>query len=742
MAGPKMGPTVAADVDPATADVAVGGYVCSSASITFDADRPVTTLKVRNSGDRPIQVGSHFHFFEVNRALEFDRPAAFGLHLNIPSSTATRFEPGDEREVQLVPYGGKRAVYGFNNLVDGPTAGKDAATRKSKAVALAAQRGFRSSPRRREQTTLNLRHSPSDFLRQGLLMATISRQEYVGLFGPTTGDRIRLGDTGLFVEIERDLRGGYGDEIVFGGGKSMREGMGMDNQVTRAAGAPDLVITNVTIIDAVLGVVKADVGIKDGRICAIGKAGNPQTMDRITPGLEIGLATDAISGSHLILTAAGIDTHIHFISPQQAQAALSNGTTTLIGGGTGPSDGSNATTVTSGPGNIEMMLRAFEGWPVNVGILGKGHGHGKAALVEQIEAGAVGVKCHEDWGTSPAVLRSALTVADEMDIQVCIHTDTLNESGFVDDSIAAFEGRAVHSFHTEGSGGGHAPDIIKISGLPNVLPSSTNPTLPYGINSQAELYDMIMVCHHLSPDIPSDVAFTESRIRAETIAAENVLQDLGVISMFSSDSQAMGRIGECWLRCIQTADAMKTGRGKLPEDAPGNDNFRVLRYVAKITINPAITHGIADVLGSVEVGKIADLVLWEPAFFGAKPKLVIKNGFISWAVMGDPNASLPTPQPTYYRPMFGAYGDALSATCVTFVSGAAHAAGIKERLGLKRQVLPVRNVRKIGKRDMVRNSGTPQIEVNPETFAVTVDGVHATVPPLKTISLNQKYFFS
>jgi urease subunit alpha len=573
-------------------------------------------------------------------------------------------------------------------------------------------------------------------------MATISRKEYVGLFGPTTGDRIRLGDTGLFVEIERDLRGGYGDEIVFGGGKSMREGMGIDNQVTRAAGAPDLVITNVTVIDAVLGIVKADVGIRDGRICAIGKAGNPQTMDRVTPGLEVGLATDAISGSHLILTAGGIDTHIHFISPQQAEAALSNGTTTLIGGGTGPSDGSNATTVTSGPGNISMMLRAFENWPINIGILGKGHGHGKAALVEQIEAGAVGVKCHEDWGTTPAVLRSALTVADEMDIQVCIHTDTLNESGFVDDSIEAFEGRAVHSFHTEGSGGGHAPDIIKISGLPNVLPSSTNPTLPYGINSQAELYDMIMVCHHLSPDIPSDVAFTESRIRAETIAAENVLQDMGVISMFSSDSQAMGRIGECWLRCIQTADAMKTGRGKLPEDAPGNDNFRVRRYVAKITINPAITHGIADVLGSVEVGKIADLVLWEPAFFGAKPKIVIKNGFISWAVMGDPNASLPTPQPTYYRPMFGAYGDALVANCITFVSGAAHAAGVKERLGLRRQVMPVRNTRKIGKRDMVCNAATPKIEVSPETFAVTVDGKHATVPPLKTVSLNQKYFFS
>jgi urease subunit alpha len=573
-------------------------------------------------------------------------------------------------------------------------------------------------------------------------MATISRNEYVGLYGPAVGDRIRLGDTGLFVEIERDLRGGFGDEVVFGGGKSLREGMGMDNRLTRAAGAPDLVITNVTIVDAVLGVVKADVGIKDGRICGIGKAGNPQTMDRVTPGLEFGVGTDAISGAHLILTAAGIDTHIHFISPQQAYAALSNGTTTLIGGGTGPSDGSNATTVTPGPHNIAMMLRACEGLPVNVGLLGKGHGHGKETLVEQIEAGAAGLKCHEDWGTTPSVLRSALSIADEMDVQVCIHTDTLNEAGFVEDTIAAFEGRAVHSFHTEGSGGGHAPDIIKVAALPNVLPSSTNPTLPYGVNAQAELYDMIMVCHHLSPDIPSDVAFAESRIRAETIAAENVLQDLGVISMFSSDSQAMGRIGECWLRAIQTADAMKSGRGKLAEDAPGNDNFRVLRYVAKITINPAITHGIAHVLGSVEVGKVADLVLWEPAFFGAKPKLVIKNGFISWGLMGDPNASLPTPQPVYYRPMFGAFGDALPATCTTFVSGAAHAAGIGERLGLRRQVIPVRNTRKIGKRDMVRNSGTPQIEVNPETFAVTVDGKHATVAPAKTIALNQKYFFS
>src|SRR6478609_1061014 len=573
-------------------------------------------------------------------------------------------------------------------------------------------------------------------------MATISRSEYVNLFGPTVGDRIRLGDTGLFVEIERDLRGRYGDEIVFGGGKSLREGMGMDNRLTYAGGPPDLVITNVTIIDAVQGVVKADVGVKNGLICGIGKSGNPQTMDGVTPGLELGLATDAISGSHLILTAAGIDTHIHFISPQQAEAALSNGTTTLIGGGTGPSDGSNATTVTPGPGNIEMMLKSFEGWPVNAGILGKGHGHGKAALVEQIEAGAVGFKCHEDWGTTPAVLRSALTVADDMDVQVCIHTDTLNESGFVEDSIEAFEGRTVHSFHTEGSGGGHAPDIIRISALPNVLPSSTNPTLPYGINSQAELYDMIMVCHHLSPDIPSDVAFTESRIRAETIAAENVLQDLGVISMFSSDSQAMGRIGECWLRAIQTADAMKTGRGKLPEDAPGNDNFRVLRYVAKITINPAIAHGISKVLGSVEVGKMADLVLWEPAFFGAKPKIIIKNGQISWALMGDPNASLPTPQPVYYRPMFGAYGMARQTTRVTFMSQAAIERGVPEALGLRSQVLPVRRCRGIGKEHMVRNDRTPHIEVDPETYKVTYDGKPAHIEPAESLPMTQLFFLA
>jgi urease subunit alpha len=572
-------------------------------------------------------------------------------------------------------------------------------------------------------------------------MPEISRQEYAGMFGPTTGDRIRLGDTDLYIEIERDLRN-YGDEAVYGGGKSLRDGMGMDNQLTSAGGAPDLVITNVTIVDATLGVIKADVGVKDGRICGIGKAGNPGTMQDVTPTLAVGPATDAISGEQLILTAAGIDSHIHFISPQQAYAALSNGVTTFFGGGIGPTDGTNGTTVTSGPWNIEMMLRASEGLPINVGYLGKGQSHGPAPLVEQVEAGAVGFKCHEDWGTTPAVIREALSVADDMDVQVCIHTDTLNESGFVEDTIAAFEGRTIHTFHTEGAGGGHAPDIIKVAGELNVLPSSTNPTLPYGVNTQAELFDMIVVCHNLNPAIPSDVAFAESRVRAETIAAENVLHDMGVISMFSSDSQAMGRVGENWLRAIQTADAMKKGLGKLPEDAAGNDNFRVLRYVAKITINPAITQGVSHVLGSIEVGKMADLVLWEPKFFGAKPKMVIKGGFINWSVMGDPNASLPTPQPAYYRPMFGAYGKAMPETCVTFVSGVAHQRGVKERLGLERKVMPVYGTRTITKRDLVRNGLTPRIDVNPETFAVMVDGKHATVKPARTIALNQLYFFS
>ncbi|WP_336283780.1 urease subunit alpha [Citrobacter arsenatis] len=571
-------------------------------------------------------------------------------------------------------------------------------------------------------------------------MPTISRKEYSSLFGPTTGDKIRLGETDLYIEIEQDLRG-YGDESVYGGGKSLRDGMGANNQCSRDQGVLDLVITNVTIVDAKLGVIKADVGIKDGLISGIGKSGNPAIMSGVTPGMTVGLSTDAISGEHLILTAAGIDSHIHLISPQQAYAALSNGITTFFGGGIGPTDGTNGTTVTAGPKNMRAMLRAWEGIPVNIGLLGKGNAYNKAPLEEQIIAGAVGLKVHEDWGATPNALRHALRTADDMDIQVSVHTDSLNEAGYVENTIAAFEGRTIHTFHTEGAGGGHAPDIIKVASQPNVLPSSTNPTLPFGINSQAELFDMIMVCHNLNPNVAADVSFAESRVRPETIAAENILHDMGVISMFSSDSQAMGRVGENWLRLVQTAHAMKLARGKLPEDSPNNDNFRVLRYVAKITINPAITQGVSHIIGSVEVGKMADLVLWEPQFFGAKPKLIIKGGMINWSLMGDPNASLPTPQPVFYRPMFGAMGKTLQDTCLTFVSKAAFEDGIKEKAGLERQVVAVNNCRNISKHDLIRNNATPKIDVNPETFAVKVDGVHATCQPIQTAVMNQKYFF-
>lgn len=572
-------------------------------------------------------------------------------------------------------------------------------------------------------------------------MAKISRQQYSDLYGPTTGDKIRLGDTDLYIEIEKDLRV-YGEEAVYGGGKTLRDGMGYDNELTSAAGAPDLVITNVTIVDAIQGVVKADVGIKNGLICAIGKAGNPSTMSGVTPGLALGPGTDAISGEHLILTAGGIDAHVHFISPQQAAAALSNGVTTLFGGGIGPSDGTNGTTITPGTWNIEMMLRSFDSWPVNAGVLGKGNGSAPVPLEEQIRAGAMGLKIHEDWGSTPAAIRNALTVADDYDIQVCIHTDTLNEAGFVENTIAAFEGRTIHTYHTEGAGGGHAPDIIRVAGLSNVIPSSTNPTLPYGINSQAELFDMTMICHNLSPKIPTDVAFAESRVRAETIAAENVLHDLGAISILSSDSQAMGRVGENWTRTIQTADLMKQRKGAYAGDTSGNDNERVLRFVAKVTINPAIAQGVAHVIGSIEIGKMADLVLWETAFFGAKPKMVIKGGMISWALMGDPNASLPTPQPVIYRPMFGAMGSALAKTRVTFTSHAGVEDGIVDRYQLTSQVVPVYGTRTITKSSMVRNTALPAIEVNPETFAVTVDGTHATIEPAKRVPLSQLYFFS
>ena len=572
-------------------------------------------------------------------------------------------------------------------------------------------------------------------------MATISRQENNNLFGPTVGDKIRLGNTDLYVEIEKDLRV-LGDEVVYGGGKTIRDGMGTANTITSDGGSLDLVITNVTILDPVLGVVKADVGVKDGKIAGIGKAGNPNIMEGVTPTLCTGPSTDAISGEHLILTAAGIDGHVHFISPQQAYNCLSNGITTLIGGGIGPTDGTNGTTITSGRWNMEQMMRAAEGLPINMGFLSKGNSSVRETLDEQIVAGGCGFKIHEDWGSTPAAIRACMSSADYFDVQVAIHTDTLNEGGFVEDSIAAIDGRTIHTYHTEGAGGGHAPDLLKVASMVNVLPSSTNPTLPYGINSEAELFDMIMVCHNLNPLIPSDVAFAESRVRPETQAAENVFHDLGIISMVSSDSQAMGRVGESFMRTFQMASYMKSVRGKLKEDSDSNDNFRVLRYLAQITINPAITYGINEILGSIEVGKMADLVLWEPAFFGAKPKLVIKGGLINWANMGDPNASLPTPQPVKMRPMFGAFGSELQKTRVTFTSQAALDAGIKERLHLHSNLYAVHGCRQLSKYDMVRNAALPHIEVDPETFNTYVDGVLATVPPAKELPLAQLYWFS
>lgn len=572
-------------------------------------------------------------------------------------------------------------------------------------------------------------------------MTKMTRQQYADLYGPTVGDKIRLADTDLYVEIEKDLRV-YGEEAVYGGGKTLRDGMGYDNELTQAEGSPDLVITNVTIIDGVQGVIKADVGVKDGKICGIGKAGNPSIMPGVTQGLALGPGTDAISGEHLILTAGGIDAHVHFISPQQAEAALSNGVTTLLGGGSGPTDGTNGTTITSGTWNIEVMLRSFDSWPVNAGVLGKGNCSSPAPMEEQLRAGAMGLKVHEDWGSTAGAIRGALGVADRYDVQVAIHTDTLNEGGFLENTVAAFEGRTIHTYHTEGAGGGHAPDIIRAAGQSNVLPSSTNPTLPFGINSQAELFDMTMICHNLNPNIPTDVAFAESRVRVETIAAENVLHDIGAISILSSDSQAMGRVGENWARAIQTAHLMKERMGSYEGDTSGNDNQRVLRFVSKVTINPAIAQGISHVVGSVEVGKMADLVLWEPAFFGAKPKMVIKGGAISWALMGDPNASLPTPQPVKYRPMFNGMGSALSMTRATFTSLAGYEAGIVDKYGLKSQVVPVYQTRTLTKQSMVRNTALPVIEVNPETFAVTVDGKHATIEPATSIPLAQLHFFS
>ncbi len=565
----------------------------------------------------------------------------------------------------------------------------------------------------------------------------ISRSAYADMFGPTVGDKVRLADTELLIEVEKDFTT-YGEEVKFGGGKVIRDGMGQ-SQVTRAAGTVDTVITNALIVDHG-GIVKADIGIRGGRIAAIGKAGNPDIQPNVT--IIVGPGTEVIAGEGKIVTAGGFDSHIHFICPQQIEEALMSGITTMLGGGTGPATGTNATTCTPGPWHIEMMLRAADAFPMNLAFAGKGNAALPAALEEQILAGACALKLHEDWGTTPAAIDCCLSVADDHDIQVMIHTDTLNESGFVEDTIAAFKGRTIHAFHTEGAGGGHAPDIIKVAGLPNVLPSSTNPTRPFTVNTLDEHLDMLMVCHHLDASIPEDLAFAESRIRKETIAAEDILHDLGALAMMSSDSQAMGRIGEVILRTWQTAHKMKMQRGPLPEDAgKGNDNFRVKRYIAKYTINPAITHGVAHEIGSVEAGKLADLVLWSPAFFGVKPDMVLKGGAIAAAAMGDPNASIPTPQPVHYRPMFGAFGSTIAATSLTFVSKAALAGGIKERYGLTKQVVAVSNTRGgIGKASLIHNGATPNIEVDAETYEVRADGQLLTCAPATELPMAQRYF--
>jgi urease subunit alpha len=568
----------------------------------------------------------------------------------------------------------------------------------------------------------------------------IPRQTYADLYGPTIGDRVRLADTDLIIEVEKDFTV-YGDEITFGGGKVIRDGMGQSSCTTREEvnGTLDLVITNALIIDH-WGIVKADIGIKNGRIVKVGKAGNPDTMDGVDPQLVVGSGTEVIAGENMIVTAGGIDTHIHFISPQQIYEALSSGITTMIGGGTGPATGTNATTCTPGAWNLARMLQAAEAWPVNFGFLGKGNTATTAPLAEQVRAGACGLKLHEDWGTTPAAIDACLKIADQYDIQVAIHTDTINEAGFVEDTIAAIAGRPIHTYHTEGAGGGHAPDIIRIASYSHVLPSSTNPTMPFTRNTLSEHLDMLMVCHHLNPQVPEDVAFAESRIRPETIAAEDILHDLGVFSMISSDSQAMGRVGEVVTRTWQTAHKMKVQRGPLPQDSERNDNFRVKRYVAKYTINPAITHGIAAHLGSLEAGKLADIVLWKPAFFGVKPEMIIKGGFIAWSVMGDANASIPTPQPVLYRPMFGSFGGAIAATSLTFVSKAALEDEIPTKLALKKTVVAVEKCRTIGKADMVHNAAMPAIEVDPETYEVRADGELLTCEPAEVLPLAQRYF--
>jgi len=697
-----------------------GEIVTGDTPVPLNPGQDRVAVTVTNTGDRPVQVGSHYHFAAANPALDFDRDAAWGRRLDVPAGTAVRFEPGVTREVTLVPFTGRRIISGLRAELAGP---------------LDARPGGREASREEVERS----DSP-----------VLSRARYTDLYGPTAGDRIRLADTCLLVEVTEDLsRGGRqgaghegaGQEMVFGGGKVIRESMGQA-LATRAEGTPDLVITGAVILDH-WGVVKADVGIRDGRITALGKAGNPDVMDGVHPDLVIGPSTEILAGNGKILTAGAVDSHVHFICPQLLTEALGAGVTTVMGGGTGPAEGTRATTVTPGSWHLARMLEAVDPWPVNVLLLGKGNTVSAEALREQLTGGAGGFKLHEDWGSTPAAIDACLRVADQSGVQVALHSDTLNEAGYVESTVAAIAGRGIHAYHTEGAGGGHAPDIITLASHPNVLPSSTNPTRPHTVNTLDEHLDMLMVCHHLSPRVPEDLAFAESRIRPTTMAAEDILHDLGAISMIGSDSQAMGRIGETVIRTWQTAHAMKERRGALPGDGAAGfpaDNLRAQRYVAKYTICPAMAHGIDAEVGSVEPGKLADLVLWDPAFFGVRPHIVIKGGMIAWAAMGDANASIPTPQPVLPRPMWGAAPAVAAGTSLAFVAPAAVDAGLAGRLAVSRPLVPVADVRARGKEAMPLNGALPRIDVEPDTFTVSIDGEPVEPAPVAELPMAQRYF--
>ncbi|KOS18994.1 Urease [Escovopsis weberi] len=695
-----------------------GAVIAVRERIALNKGRKRVGLQVTNKGDRPVQVGSHYHFIETNPELEFDRARAYGYRLDIPAGTSVRFEPGDTKPVTLVEIGGKRVIRGGNNLASGsvdPLKVTDIVESLQKA-------GFAHAPE-------------PEIERLSVDAFFMDRAAYSTMFGPTTGDLVRLGNTDLWIQVEMDCTV-YGDECKFGGGKTIREGMGQASGRSDAE-TLDLVITNALIVDWT-GIYKADIGVKDGIIVGIGKAGNPDVMDGVASNMIVGSCTDVVAGEGKIITAGGIDTHVHFICPQQANESLASGVTTLLGGGVGPSSGTNATTCTPGKNYMRQMLQACDELPVNIGITGKGNDSSCEGLREQVLAGACGLKLHEDWGSTPAAIDACLTVCDELDVQCLIHTDTLNESGFVESTLGAIRGRTIHTYHTEGAGGGHAPDIISVVEHANVLPSSTNPTRPYTLNTLHEHLDMLMVCHHLSKEIPEDIAFAESRIRGQTIAAEDVLHDLGAISMMSSDSQAMGRCGEVVLRTWNTAHKNKQQRGPLPEDAGSPaDNHRVKRYVSKYTINPALAQGFAHVVGSVEVGKLADLVVWDPAWFGSKPSLVIKSGLIAMAQMGDPNASIPTVQPIIARPMFAPLVPSSSAL---FVSAASIASGAVASYGLRKRVHAVRGCRAVSKRDMRFNDAMPRMRVDPESYTVEADGAVCAAAPADALPLTQAYY--